>query len=121
MIHDKDCAWGKADCEWKETHHYCPHPEHACTCEPKKPLNERLEERGFKPVQSISVANLTLERLKRSPIGYTVFFEHTDEGMSFTVYDIQDSEHDRLSVAADFEAAAESLRGAIKALEGEGK
>ena len=41
--------------------------------------------------------------------------------MSFTVYDIQDSEHDRLSVAADFEAAAESLRGALKALEGEGK
>ena len=34
MNHDKDCAWEKADCEYKATHHYCPHPEHACTCTP---------------------------------------------------------------------------------------
>jgi len=36
MNHDKDCAWELADCEYKETHHYCPHPEHACTCPPKE-------------------------------------------------------------------------------------
>lgn len=36
MTHDKDCAWEKADCEYKETHEYCPHPEHACTCTPKE-------------------------------------------------------------------------------------
>lgn len=31
-IHEKDCAWEKADCEYKETHYYCPHPEHTCSC-----------------------------------------------------------------------------------------
>ena len=110
MNHDKDCAWEKADCEYKATHHYCPHPEHACTCKPKKSLSERLEDRGFKPVHSISVSNLTIERLKRNRMGYTVYFEHDESGLSFTVYDVQDSKHDRESVAADFEAAAESLR-----------
>ena len=23
-----------AECEYRGTHHYCPHPEHACTCLP---------------------------------------------------------------------------------------
>ncbi|KKK93263.1 hypothetical protein LCGC14_2694630 [marine sediment metagenome] len=36
MTHYKDCAWERADCEWKETHNYCPHPEHACTCAPEE-------------------------------------------------------------------------------------
>ena len=75
----------------------------------KAPLADRLAEKGFEPVQSISVANLTLERLKRNPIGYTVYFEHDENGLSFTVYDVQDSKHDRVSVAADFKAAANSL------------
>ena len=35
MKHDDDCAWSTADCEYKETHEYCPHPEHACNCQPK--------------------------------------------------------------------------------------
>ena len=30
--HTTDCAWSLADCDYKQTHHYCPHPEHACTC-----------------------------------------------------------------------------------------
>ena len=68
------------------------------------------EERGIKPARSFSVANLTLERLARNSVTYTVVFRHDEKGMSFTVHDIQDSEHDRLSVAADFEAAATSLR-----------
>ncbi len=110
MNHDKDCAWEKADCEYKATHHYCPHPEHACTCKPKKSLSERLEKQGFKPVRQISISNLTLERLARNPVVYTVVFRHDEEGMSFTVSDVQDSPHDRESVAADFEAAAASLR-----------
>ncbi len=108
--HTKDCAWEKADCEYKATHHYCPHPEHACTCPPKKPLNERLDERGFKPVKSATMHNLVAERLARNATAYTVEFRHDPEGMSFTVYDIQDSPHDRKSVAADFKAASESLQ-----------
>jgi len=33
--HQKDCNWEKTtneQCEYKDTHFYCPHPEHACTC-----------------------------------------------------------------------------------------
>jgi hypothetical protein len=30
--HLKDCRWETAQCEYKESHHYCPHPEHACNC-----------------------------------------------------------------------------------------
>lgn len=35
MEHDKDCRWERttsAQCEYRDTHHYCPHPEHACNC-----------------------------------------------------------------------------------------
>jgi hypothetical protein len=33
--HDKNCVWAKtteSDCSYKSTHHYCPHPEHQCSC-----------------------------------------------------------------------------------------
>lgn len=33
-IHQPSCRWARAECEYKATHHYCPHPEHACDCEP---------------------------------------------------------------------------------------
>ncbi len=35
--HLSECRWQKttaAECEYRETHHYCPHPEHACDCPP---------------------------------------------------------------------------------------
>jgi hypothetical protein len=32
MTHHADCRWETADCSYRETHHYCPHPEHACNC-----------------------------------------------------------------------------------------
>lgn len=35
MEHSKDCRWNLTtleQCEYRDTHHYCPHPEHACTC-----------------------------------------------------------------------------------------
>lgn len=30
--HKADCKWINSLCEYKETHNYCPHPEHACNC-----------------------------------------------------------------------------------------
>jgi hypothetical protein len=33
--HDKDCRWERTtldECEYRATHFYCPHPEHACNC-----------------------------------------------------------------------------------------
>ena len=35
MDHTPDCRWERtteAECEYRATHHYCPHPEHACNC-----------------------------------------------------------------------------------------
>ena len=48
-------------------------------------------------------------RLDRAPVTYTIEFRHDGDGMSFTVYDIEDSQKDRLAVAADLEAALASL------------
>lgn len=34
--HKKDCRWEliKSDeCSYRDTHHYCPHQEHACNCD----------------------------------------------------------------------------------------
>lgn len=33
--HQPDCVWGQSDCEYKETHRFCPHEEHKsleCRC-----------------------------------------------------------------------------------------
>jgi len=30
--HTAECRWQQATCAYKDTHHYCPHPEHACNC-----------------------------------------------------------------------------------------
>ena len=33
--HNQNCRWEKTtleECEYRVTHHYCPHPEHDCTC-----------------------------------------------------------------------------------------
>jgi hypothetical protein len=56
------------------------------------------------------VVSLTRRRLDRFPVTYTVVFRHDGGGMSFVVYDIQDTEKDRLAVSRDLEAAAASLR-----------
>lgn len=37
MEHDPDCRWERTtalECEYRGTHHYCPHPAHACNCAP---------------------------------------------------------------------------------------
>lgn len=35
MKHTTGCRWiltTNVECEYRSTHHYCPHPEHACDC-----------------------------------------------------------------------------------------
>lgn len=35
MKHEEDCRWEMTtleECGYRQTHHYCPHPEHACSC-----------------------------------------------------------------------------------------
>lgn len=39
--HTADCRWQlttEQECEYRATHYYCPHPEHACTCSPEVAL-----------------------------------------------------------------------------------
>lgn len=49
MDHNVDCRWQRttsAECAYRDTHNYCPHPEHACTCPPRtKSLEQHLDER----------------------------------------------------------------------------
>lgn len=43
--HQASCNWAKTtpeECEYRNTHHYCPHDEHACTCPPMQD-EKRLE------------------------------------------------------------------------------
>ena len=40
--HNPDCQWERTtteQCQYRATHHFCPHPEHACNCTPS--LDER--------------------------------------------------------------------------------
>lgn len=47
--HDVNCRWRRTastECAYRDTHNYCPHPEHACTCAPRtKSLEQHLDER----------------------------------------------------------------------------
>lgn len=47
--HNVNCRWQRvtsAECAFRDTHNYCPHPEHACTCPPRtKSLEQHLDER----------------------------------------------------------------------------
>lgn len=46
VTHRTDCQWemtSPADCGWRPTHHYCPHPEHACDCDgPRRAVDDKL-------------------------------------------------------------------------------
>lgn len=44
--HAADCVWQRitsAECEYRDTHHYCPHLEHACSCSVWNPTEEEAE------------------------------------------------------------------------------
>lgn len=53
-----------------------------------------------------NVIDFTQIRLKKQPIEYTVVFRHDENGMSFSVNDVEDSPHARMAVARDLEQAA---------------
>lgn len=45
MTHLPSCRWERTtlgECEYRDTHHYCPHEEHACTCPPRPPDEPRV-------------------------------------------------------------------------------
>ena len=39
---NKECPFSA--CDWQETHVYCPHKEHLCTCPTEKTMEERFDE-----------------------------------------------------------------------------
>ena len=51
MEHKKNCRWEQSNCEYKETHHYCPHPQHACNC-------DEIEEEFKIPVRIIGAGHI---------------------------------------------------------------
>lgn len=57
-----------------------------------------------------NVIALWPHKLKKEPVRYTIEFVHDSDGFHFIVHDVQDSKHDRLSVMADLQAAANSLQ-----------
>lgn len=65
--HVSGCVWErttKTECEYRDTHHYCPHPEHACNCRVFNPTEEEAETilRGY-GTNSKEVINGFIERL----------------------------------------------------------
>lgn len=60
--------------------------------------------------QTNRIVSMSKYRLNRSPVTYTIEFRHDGDGMSFIVYDIEDTEKDRIAVATDLEVAAASLK-----------
>lgn len=37
--HNPECIWSRLtenECEYRKTHFYCPHPNHACDCPPNQ-------------------------------------------------------------------------------------
>jgi nucleoside-triphosphatase THEP1 len=61
-------------------------------------------------MKSKKIISLQRHRLNQTPVTYTIEVRHDGEGMSFMVYDIEDTQKDRLAVAIDLEAAATSLK-----------
>lgn len=55
------------------------------------------------------IVDFTKKRLKKEPVEYTVVFRHDENGMTFSVNDVQDSKQDRLAVGRDLERAAKWL------------
>jgi hypothetical protein len=46
MIHKPTCRWiltTNVECEYRQTHHYCPHPEHACDCNGGSAIEQATE------------------------------------------------------------------------------
>lgn len=46
--HMRSCRWentSKEQCSYRDTHHYCPHPEHACNCRDTQESREAYFER----------------------------------------------------------------------------
>lgn len=67
--HTPNCRWErltKADCVYRDTHHYCPHQEHACDCGqpdcaiPPVPENEIMHRRYGALSSSVNPEQLSL-------------------------------------------------------------
>lgn len=96
--HTKDCRWERtisAECVYRDTHHYCPHPEHACDC--RKPKGEDY------------VAWLRFKRHEGR--GSALHLCNSDDEGAFKVYRHPEAELDRLkSINRELVGAMSSLK-----------
>lgn len=61
MKHQPNCNWEKSNCEYKSTHEYCPHAEHACSC---ISVNQMIPEfHEFKKIPRLSREIIITEKI----------------------------------------------------------
>lgn len=68
VTHESLCRWQQAtaaDCEYRETHHYCPHPEHACNCAEIRRQLARVDREADYAVGAVGGASPSRETTKR--------------------------------------------------------
>jgi hypothetical protein len=74
MKHHPDCRRERATCEYRETHHYCPHPEHACNC---RELRTARPDAGTTPTLELETCGWCKGPISRNP--------HPDAGKPATL------------------------------------
>ena len=78
--HEEDCRWNNVnphDCQYRETHEYCPHPEHACNCE--------LVILGTK-------ADAILQAIRNADVGSDIIVNNAD-GSIYCILTVKCKEH----------------------------
>ena len=78
--HEQDCRWNKltsVECEFRATHYYCPHPEHACNCE--------LVILGTK-------ASAILQAIRNADVGSDIIVQNED-GSVYCILTVKCKEH----------------------------
>lgn len=77
--HRANCRWEittNEECEYRETHHYCPHEEHACDCE---------------PVNSTK-AEAILDAIRQTDVGSDIII-HNEDMSVFCILTVKCKEH----------------------------
>jgi hypothetical protein len=80
MRHEPECRWEKTtpyECEFRNTHHYCPHPEHGCTCE---------------LVECATKATAILTAIRNAEVGSDIIVNN-DDGSIFCILTVKCKEH----------------------------
>ena len=79
-IHTPNCKWIKttnAECEYRDTHEYCPHEEHSCDCP---------------PVAHLTKAEALLKAVRETDVGSDIII-HNEDLSVFCILTVKCKEH----------------------------